>query len=331
MPEALARFNSAASPTPWSGILFIGDPHLAARAPGFRRDDYPRATLAKLKWSLTYAKDNALIPVLLGDLFHYPRDNATWLLIELLQLFDEPVLAISGNHDCSENALSQNDSLSLLAAAGKVRLLDITAPWSGIVNGLRCVIGGSCWGEKLPAAIDRAALGEPDFVCWITHHDLQFPGYEEAGRFSCRPIPGIDLVVNGHIHRNLGEVSAGATLWCNPGNISRVNRSDATRDHVPSVLRVTPTPGGCERERIAVPHEPFDAVFHPATMSDAADTIEQTLPAFVRGLLSIEQYKTGDGAALREFLDQQLPALQPPVAAAIRELAAEVLGDGQPI
>ena len=37
-----------------TGILFIGDPHLASRAPGFRKDDYPRAILKKLQWSLGY-------------------------------------------------------------------------------------------------------------------------------------------------------------------------------------------------------------------------------------------------------------------------------------
>ena len=35
---------------------------------------------------------------------------------------------------------------------------------------------------------------------WICHHDLRFPGYEDAARFDCREIPGIDLIVNGHAH-----------------------------------------------------------------------------------------------------------------------------------
>ena len=48
-------------------------------------------------------------PVLLGDLFHYPRDNANWLIVELLELFQGTILSIWGNHDCNENALGDDD------------------------------------------------------------------------------------------------------------------------------------------------------------------------------------------------------------------------------
>ena len=32
----------------YEGLLFVGDPHLASRVPGFRKDDYPRVALEKL-------------------------------------------------------------------------------------------------------------------------------------------------------------------------------------------------------------------------------------------------------------------------------------------
>jgi hypothetical protein len=102
----------------YTGLLCIGDPHLASRAPGFRKDDYPRNVLAKLEWAMNYAESNALLPIILGDLFHYPRDNANWLIVQLLDLFKHPVLAVSGNHDCNENTLTEDDSLSVLSAAG---------------------------------------------------------------------------------------------------------------------------------------------------------------------------------------------------------------------
>src|SRR3954466_15620706 len=77
----------------YDGVLCIGDPHLSSRVPGFRKDDYPRAILAKLRWAMTLAQRENLLPVLLGDLFHYPRDNANWLIVELLELFHGTVLA----------------------------------------------------------------------------------------------------------------------------------------------------------------------------------------------------------------------------------------------
>ncbi len=67
------------------GILFIGDPHIAARAPGFRRDDYAQTILEKLRWCVGYARERQLLVVLLGDLFHHPRDISNWLLVELIK------------------------------------------------------------------------------------------------------------------------------------------------------------------------------------------------------------------------------------------------------
>src|SRR6266550_4036029 len=104
------------------GLLFIGDPHLASRAPGFRTDEYPRTVVEKLRWALDYARGQRLMPVLLGDLFDFPGDNAT---------------------------------LSILVAAGRVKLLDCDHLWIGPMNGATVVLGGSCWGQKLPSSFDR--------------------------------------------------------------------------------------------------------------------------------------------------------------------------------
>jgi hypothetical protein len=168
--------------------------------------------------------------------------------------------------------------------------------------------------------------GATPLVFWVCHHDLRFPGYEESGRFDCHEIPGIDAVVNGHIHRDLKQVRCGGTLWINPGNIARVARSDASRRHVPSVLRVDVTGGGYECKRVAVPHEPFDEVFHADVA--AVDAVDDQ-SAFVRELAALESVRTSSGAGLMSFLDANLPQLDPRVANEIRTLAWEVLSDGQ--
>src|SRR5947209_17909966 len=100
-----------------TGVLFIGDPHLASRAPGFRKDDYPQKILGKLRFAIDYAREHSLLPVLLGDLFDFPRDNANWLLVALHALLDRETLAIYGNHDCKENTPGDNDTISVLRAA----------------------------------------------------------------------------------------------------------------------------------------------------------------------------------------------------------------------
>ena len=227
----------------YAGILCIGDPHLCSRAPGFRKDDYPRTTLRKVRWSLEYARAERLLPVILGDLFHYPRDNANWLMVELMGLLNGEILTIVGNHDCNANSLGKDDTLSVLLAAGRLQLLGQTV-WTGQVGGVPVAIGGTNWGGKLPEKVDREALGTPEFVLWVAHHDVKFAGHGFSERVGCREIPGVDLLVNGHVHRCLEDVVCGATTWCNPGNISRVNRGDATLQHAPGVLRIEVTAGG---------------------------------------------------------------------------------------
>jgi len=308
----------------YRGILCIGDPHLCSRPPGFRKDDYPRVMLQKLDWASAYGREHGLLPVVLGDLFHYPRDNANWLLVELIRLFGrDGVCAIAGNHDCTEDHLNEHDTFSILLAAGSVRLLD-ERPWRGTMNGRRVHVGGSTWNTPLPQRIDRAAIDDPELVFWATHHDVSFPGSQSAAQSSCCEIAGIDLVINGHIHAMREDVIAGGTTWCNPGNLARVNRGDATRAHVPGVLRIDVSNGGWSKTRITVPFEPFESVFHEAV--DADDLTPAGESAFITGLAALQQFKTAGGEGLREFIErnmEQFPDAR--VQHEIRALATEVL------
>ncbi|WP_206295172.1 metallophosphoesterase family protein [Humisphaera borealis] len=312
----------------WAGVLFIGDLHLAHRVPGFRRDDYPRAILQKLRWAIEYAKAERLLPVLLGDLFDFPRDNANWLLVELHHLLDPQTPAIYGNHDCKENTPGEHDTVSILVASGLLRLLSAEHPWTGVMNGCRVFIGGTCWGQKIPWTFDREAVataarsGEPSYVLWATHHDLRFPGFEEAGRMDCREVKGVDLIVNGHIHRELHDVATGRTRWMNPGSLCRIARSDASREHVPGVLRVDVSTEGLAYRRVTVPHLPFDEVFHPDVESEPVE-VRQSL--FIRDLEKLQSVRTTAGVGLREFLASNLDQFEPAVSQEIRLLAEEVL------
>ncbi|MBI3411389.1 MAG: metallophosphoesterase [Planctomycetes bacterium] len=213
-----------------TGLLCIGDPHLASRVPGFRRDDYPEAILGKLAWCLSYARENNLLPAILGDFFHYPRDISNWLLVRILELLDGPVLGIAGNHDCKENELDMDDALAILWASGRLRLLERSGPWCGHMSGRAVVVGGSAWGQALPARFAPEQISRvegPPLVIWLTHHDIRFPVYEEVGRLIPREIPGIDILVNGHIHCPSADIVTGTTTWINPGNIARIRRSDS--------------------------------------------------------------------------------------------------------
>jgi len=158
------------------GLLFIGDPHLEARIPGFRKDDYPQVTLEKFRWCLKYARQNQLQPILLGDLFQLPQDNPNWLMSSIVEILQEPLPAIYGNHDVRENSLKPNDSIHILFAGGHLQQLTAESPWTGTVGGKRTVVGGTAWGERLPKEfgatdIDHALTG------WVTHHVVFIPGF----------------------------------------------------------------------------------------------------------------------------------------------------------
>jgi hypothetical protein len=330
----------------YRGVLFIGDPHLEGRQPGFRKDDYPEVILGKLAWSLDYAEEHRLLPALLGDVFDKPRDNPTWMVARLIDMLaGRECIGIYGNHDCADPELNDNDTLMLLFKSGSVRRVSEEDPWRGVMGGRRVVIGGASYRERLPQALgaaqagdaanpgaaaadapreDAAARAARPLGIWLSHHDIIAPGYEEQGRLRPREIPGVDLVVNGHIHRELGEVEVGATRWVTPGNISRRSRSDAVRDHVPSVLRLD-VQNDYELSRVEVPHAPFDEVFHPLVAGEEADT---SASAFVSGLAELQARRTQSGAGLMSFLDQNLDQFEEAVAAEIRSLAEEVTGYG---
>ncbi|MDP9176026.1 MAG: metallophosphoesterase [Planctomycetota bacterium] len=285
------------------GILCIGDPHLCTWAPGYRKDNYPQTVLDKLRWALEYARQNALLPVLLGDLFHVPRDNANWLIAHLMGLLDGQILTVIGNHDLSEDQLCDHDSLRVLFAANRLFRLD-QAPWIGEINGVPIAIGGTNNGQRLPIAVDRAALGDPRWLFWVAHHDILFPGYEEAGHIGCEEIPGVDMVINGHIHRCLPDVVRGCTTWCNPGNIARVSRSDASRQHIPGVLRIEIDNDCWTKTRIVAPHQPFELVFYPV---EQIETEKPGASNFIAGLQSMQKFKTADGEGLRRLIEDNLP------------------------
>ena len=307
------------------GVLAIGDPHLEGRQPGFRKDDYPMVILEKLEWSIEYARQHRLLPVILGDLFDKPRDNPNWLINRLLQILDGEILTVYGNHDVHHQpVLTDDDSLSLLVNSGRLQLISSESFWSGTMNQRHVVVGGSSYRQEIPKKFDvtplRSKQVENPLVIWITHHDIMVPGYDE-GRVKPRDIDGIDMVINGHIHRPLETVITGQTQWITPGNISRRSRSDATRDHQPSVLRIDVSADSQACRHVVIPHRPFDEVFYEAVVET---TESETSSAFVSGLAELQTRRTDSGAGLKSFLSLNVDQFDPPIADAIWRLANEV-------
>lgn len=281
MPEMLSsasEFHSIED-REYNGILFVGDPHVSAFPPGHRLDDYPRTILGKLGFCLNLAKERGCLPIILGDLFHVPRNNPNFLLVDLIELFRETrPWVLVGNHDKYEARLTRDVSLSVLNAAGVMRLIDQPGKVDSIcVKGAKVLVGASPDWTPIPGEVVREGH---DFVIWVTHHDLVFPGYE-SGRYQLKEIPGVDLVVNGHIHTPKPSQRCGRTLWTNPGSIVRITRSHYTKAIKPAVALWTP-----EREDLEIleiPHNAFDEVFPPLEEMDdlQEEVLDESL--FIKG------------------------------------------------
>ncbi|WP_417849906.1 metallophosphoesterase [Thalassoglobus sp.] len=313
------------SKSSYHGLLMIGDPHLEGRQPGFRKDDYPNVILDKLDWSLSYARENDLLPIILGDLFDKPRDNPTWVIGKLFEILKGEILSIYGNHDVHyQPELTEHDSLSLLVKAGCLRMVSADNPWVGVVNGHPVIVSGSSYRQEIPKKFDPlsfvASKEQTPIVFWLTHHDILIPGYDE-GRVKPSEIPGIDVIVNGHIHRRLETVQKGGTHWLTPGNISRRSRNDATKEHIPSVLRIDIADDDWQANHVEIPHSAFEDVFHDAVIETVPDSGSS---AFVAGLSELQSRRTSTGAGLKEFLKQNLDQFEPNVADEIWKLAEEV-------
>ncbi len=290
-----------------NGLLFIGDPHVSAYPPGHRSDDYRSAVLDKLRFCLQEAQQRRLLPVILGDLFHVPRDNPNGLLVELMELF-RPVIpwVLVGNHDKHEARLTQDVSLAVLRAAHVIVLLDQPGPVATLELGTKKVLLGASpdW-TPIPSSVSADGY---DKVIWITHHDVNFSD-DEAGRIPVREIPGVDLVVNGHIHTPKPAQKRGRTLWVNPGSLTRITRSAVTRNVRPAVAVWTLEHD--EPSRLEVPHAPFDQVFLPLEDSMDADGNVLDTSRFIRGLENLALRKTTEGVGLKAFLEANLDPTDP--------------------
>jgi predicted phosphodiesterase len=304
----------------YKGILTIGDPHIEGRVPGFRKDDYPAVILEKMRWALNYAAKNELLPVLLGDLFHMPRNNPNWLLVKVMQLFDMEIFGIYGNHDVHENKITEDDSISVIAEAGKLMLLDNNKMVMVKINNKNIILGGTPWGKNIPDNINFDI--KADLVIWITHHDIKVPGYEEKGHIHPRELSDIDIVINGHIHRYLEDVKKGKTLWLTPGNISRRTRGDASKTRKPSALHIDINEKGYSYKQIEAPHKPFEEIFYEAVMDADYD---QGSSAFVTGLTELQVRKTETGEGLKSFLEKNLDKFDYDVSKEIMRLTEEVM------
>ncbi|MEJ5300146.1 MAG: metallophosphoesterase [Thermodesulforhabdaceae bacterium] len=321
----------------YQGILFVGDPHVASFAPGYRRDNYPETVIEKLSFAMNYARQHNLMPVILGDLFHVPRNNPNYLLVELIRLF-KPLIpwVLLGNHDKHEARFTPDVSIAVLEEAGVIRLIKDDGPVDVVsVCGRSILLGASPDWTPLPAEVSEDDRRKCDLVVWISHHNLLFdeiiedtPGPQPRIKgFDLREIPGVDVVVNGHLHKPRPPVQKGKTLWLNPGSLVRIIRSASIKDVKPSITALLYNGEQPYFETIDVPHKPFEEVFYP--FPEPGEFYIETVDGesrFIRGLENLALRRTAEGIGLRQFLEVNLN-MADPVDKEIWELYQEAVSN----
>ena len=308
-----------------NGLLMVADPHLADNPPGQRLEGYLDQIMTKLTAALDRADELDMVPVLLGDLFHWPRDNSNKLLVDLIRLFGarkagREVWAVVGNHDKYQSRFTDDVSLAVLETAGVLRLMKESGPQFVLETPQgRILVGSSPDGAPLPKQYERQP-DDPDTVIWLTHHNIRFPEFLDRA-YAIKELPGIDWVINGHIHRPQLTVTKGQTTWANPGNITRLTFSRRSMVREPAAAIWTP---GCEElERYPLPYLPFTEVFPDQELPPEEQETEGESD-FIKGLERLAWRRTHEGTGLKQFLQDNLNR-ETPEGALIWELYEEAI------
>lgn len=230
----------------YDGFLFIGDPHLSSYKPGKRLDsNFLDTIIDKLDQAADICIKRNLFMIILGDLFHDDKDHNPLMLTKLIKVFKKlphPPLTIIGNHEKTQDKLTDDTFTAVLREANLLYTIEKNQYWGRFkINTDYIYIGGTPYGAEIPdnvtSLINKAYTETLSYTIWLTHHDLAI-GASYPGCVQPKPIIGCDIVVNGHDHSTKEPKQVGNTLYFNPGNITRL--STDKHDHVPRVWLWTP-------------------------------------------------------------------------------------------
>ncbi len=302
-----------------NGLFLIGDPHIAATPPGQRLSSYSADILDKIEACFKRAKELGMVPLILGDLFNWPRENSNSLLVDLIALFRtyNPAVLV-GNHDKYQARFTPDVSMAVLDAANVMHLMNEAGP-SFILETPEgnVLVGASPDGFPIPKTFDRGEIERAELqgdsvefikVVWVTHHNVAFPEYKKP-HYAIKEISGIDWVINGHIHRPGLTITEGATTWANPGNITRLAFTKYTLERKPQATIWTPS--SVDLEKWDVPHRDFYEVFPDQEFPLEIEDAEAAESKFLQGLERLAWKRTHEGSGLKQFLEENIDPDEP--------------------
>lgn len=290
------------------GFLFIGDPHVAALAPGRRVDDYLTTVIGKLEYAAALCQKNQLVPVILGDLIHLDKESSIKLVSRLsrvLRMFPCPPIEVGGNHGKRLFQSSEDDIEALLASLGLIQLagnpgLVSSFDFDGVAVNLHVCPHVFELPTRLPAAEDGAVN------VLVTHHDLAFEGAYPGAR-AVTEIANCHMLVNGHMHKTARSLELGNMVAHNPGNIEPLSLDVA--DHQPAVWEWCPEQMDMQLVQHLLPHDPNCFDLTGTNVAPAEDVLgaverlkESAFAKLMGGEALLDAHRTSDASVLKEDL-----------------------------
>lgn len=298
-------------------LITSSDEHLADLNPGFRKDNYRDAILAKLEWQGGLAKRfNADGFIRGGDFFHVKPANKTTMATMALAAkihrgYPCPTWALPGNHDISNNDLDTvpRQPLGVMFESGVFRPLEDQVFESGSLK-VRVV------GVPYVVDLDDEALRDmvrkrpdDDVVIAVVHAlSANAPEQRVQTFFNERIFDYRDLVFKGcpdayvfaHYHKDQGIQEIHGTHFVNLGAIGRGSLTFENMDRQPKSSSILINSQGLSLEEHAIPVRDAAEVFD-LEKKKQLDKERRDLNEFIQQLRADSTITVGDD--VRKKLD----------------------------
>lgn len=258
-------------------LLTSSDEHLSDQTPGFRKDDYRGAILAKLQWQgIAAAKFGANAVIRGGDFFHVKMANRTSMatLIEAMSIHGEypcPTYSVVGNHDMVYNDLStlSRQPLGVMFESKLMKRLTEVVFESGSLS-VRVVGVDYSPGMTAEKIADLVRSKGHSHTMAVVHALAEFEPSQRTQSFFNEEIldyrdlvfPGCpDVYVFGHYHKDQSVKEHLGVQFVNLGAISRGALTVDNLDRKPKVALIKFDSSGLSIEEEIVSHEDSSVVF----------------------------------------------------------------------
>jgi DNA repair exonuclease SbcCD nuclease subunit len=282
-------------------LFTSSDEHLSDRTPGFRKDDYRAAILAKLAWQGKMAEKFGAQAILRGgDFFHAKSPTRTSMATLVSAMATHggylcPTYAVVGNHDMVDNDLSTlvKQPLGVLFESKLFRRLTDEVFEIGSLN-VRVVGVDYAPGMTVQSLTDRVKSKGHTYTVAVVHALAELAPSQRMQSFFNEEIldyrdlvfPGCpNVYVFGHYHKDQSVQEHLGVKFVNLGAISRGALTLENLERKPKVALMRFDSGGISIEEEIVPHEDASRVFD-LERKQSEETSRKSMDAFLDKLRS---------------------------------------------